>query len=311
MTPDQSALLRRTLTVQLSDDEHALFLRACERSRLDPFARQIYFLREHGKLTIQATIDGLRLSAERTGKYTGQLGPEWCGEDGVWLDIWTSDQPPTGARVGILRSDFPEPVWGKALYDEFVVLEHGEPTRFWDRMATNQLAKCAEALGFRKAFPHEFSGLYTPEEVAQAGEASIAVAASLNSSGSRDGGLSIVPAKTSGASGLPSDSSLGRNDTELGDGVRCNAVPQPLQPFFAAGLTDRRNLQAAYSFIQIEIEHALGPEGLPAFRRIYARHMGHGLFTSRKACEAANRACMLELWNAVERKAAALLRRNG
>jgi hypothetical protein len=86
LTQEQAALIRRTVTAHLSDDEHALFIEAAQRSGLDPFARHIYPLRKEGQFTIQCTIDGLRLSAERTGSYRGQLGPEWCGEDGVWRD---------------------------------------------------------------------------------------------------------------------------------------------------------------------------------------------------------------------------------
>jgi phage recombination protein Bet len=281
LSPEQAGLIRRTVTRNLSDDEHELFLEAAQRSGLDPFARHIYPLREGKRFTIQATIDGLRLSAERTGSYRGQLGPEWCGEDGVWKDIWTEQFPPTAARVGILRSDFAEPVWGKALYSEFV--QDGE---FWRGMPALMLSKCAEALGFRKAFPLQFSGLYTPEEMR-----TVANSATLQFPGNSNVPTSEGPIRAASTAINP----------DQGGGPP--TVPLPLQPFFEAGLSNRRNLQAAYRFLQGELEHALGEAGFPAFRRIYAQHLGHGLFSSKAKCEAANRACMIELYAAVGRVA--------
>ncbi len=159
-----------------TNDELAMFLQYCQRTGLDPFARQIYLSERRSKnqqtgqwdvkRVPETTIDGFRVIAERSRQYAGQLGPFWCGEDGQWVDVWVPQKPPVAAKVGILRHDFKEPLWAVALYDEYVQTKSdGHPNSMWAKMPANQLAKCAESLGHRKAFPRELSGLYTREEM--------------------------------------------------------------------------------------------------------------------------------------------------
>jgi phage recombination protein Bet len=168
-TAEQTALVKRTICKDATDDELQLFLGVCRKTGLDPFAKQIYAVKRKGKMAIQIGIDGFRLIAERSGEYDGQEGPWWCGDDGIWKDVWISDEFPTAAKVIVYRKGYSRPFTGIAHWKEYVQLDNdGNIVSMWVKMAANQLAKCAEALAQRKAFPQDLSGLYSPEEMAQA-----------------------------------------------------------------------------------------------------------------------------------------------
>lgn len=175
----QLAALKQMGLEKAGSGDLSVFLHVSQRTGLDPFGRQIYMIGRNAKennqwvtkYTIQTGIDGFRLIARRASDRLNETleyeDTQWCGADGVWTDVWTKATAPAAARVTVLRHGKRFP--GIALYREYLqTTRDGNPNSMWSKMPANQLAKCAEALALRKAFPQDLSGIYADEEMGQA-----------------------------------------------------------------------------------------------------------------------------------------------
>lgn len=170
-TQDKIQLIKATVAKDATDLELQFFVEQCKRTGLDPITRQIYFIKnpKDGKVQIQTSIDGFRLVAERSGHYEGQTQPQWCGTDGVWKDVWLAKTPPAACKVGVYKKGFREALTAVAIFDEYCQRKNdGSLSFMWQKMPGLMIAKVAESLALRKAFPNDLSGLYTQEEMGQA-----------------------------------------------------------------------------------------------------------------------------------------------
>ncbi len=151
----------------------AKFLHISEKTGLDPMARQIYCIGRFGsdglEWSVQTGIDGFRVIAERSKQYAGQDEPEWLTASGEWVPAFVKalhGEHPLAARVKVYRHDWDRPMVGIATWDEYAQTKrNGQLTAMWEQRGPGQLAKCAEALALRKAFPQDLSGLYTDDEM--------------------------------------------------------------------------------------------------------------------------------------------------
>jgi phage recombination protein Bet len=174
---EQIALIKSQIAPKATDDELKLFINQCKRTGLDPFARQIYCIhrKESGgkeKMSIQTSIDGFRLIAERTGQYGGQGEPRF---------EYDANGFPVKCTIAVYKfkgSTRYEAAIGVAYYSEYVQTKaeyqnnqptgRKIPTEMWGTKPHIMLGKVTEALALRKAFPQELSGLYTEDEMGQA-----------------------------------------------------------------------------------------------------------------------------------------------
>jgi phage recombination protein Bet len=183
-TPEQRAALEQIGVANASDADLAVFLHVSQRKGLDPFARQIHFIGRMEsqqdaegqwvkvrKWTIQTGIDGFRLIADRADRRDGTRRTYgdmlWYDKEGNPRPVWTAPYPPAAAVCVVIRDAQQYP--GVASYKEYVqTKKSGDPNAMWERMPSNQLMKCAEALALRRAYPEDLSGIYTDDEMGQA-----------------------------------------------------------------------------------------------------------------------------------------------
>lgn len=154
--------IRQNLCNGAPDAEAEAFIHICKRRGLAPEEKQIYLIPRKGGWTIQTSIDGYRLIAERSKLYAGSDEPIFVEAPDK---LNNGRRYPLKATVTVWKivSGVRCPFTASAVWDEYNAGQN-----LWLTLPHVMLAKCAEAQALRKAFPADLSGIYTVDEMAQA-----------------------------------------------------------------------------------------------------------------------------------------------
>jgi len=166
---EQVELIKRTVAKGASDDELKLFLHLAARYDLDPFTRQIWFIKYGDDAHIFTGRDGFLHIAHRSGAFNGMQ--THLREEPVPFEVkffnkrdkrWEALKKPSQfvAICTVFRKDMEKPfkceVWES---------EYSTGQGLWPTKRRVMIQKVAEATTLRRAF--DISGLYLPEEVSE------------------------------------------------------------------------------------------------------------------------------------------------
>jgi phage recombination protein Bet len=167
-SPEVLAVIKQTVAVGATDAELAMFVEHCRATGLNPFKREVWFVKQpgytrrdgqqvEGRVQIMTGIGGYLAVANAHPMY-----------DGMETVVERDDKGfPVRAIARVHRKDRKFPSEAEALWIEDsqpTESSGGKPT-IWGRMRSTMLLKVAKSRALREAFPQQLNGTYTAEEM--------------------------------------------------------------------------------------------------------------------------------------------------
>jgi len=148
----------------VTDPEIMMFMKLCQHQNLNPFLREVYLIK-YGtqKATMVTGIETFLKRASHNQKYRGHevtcegQVPNMTATCKVYVDGYTI---PISATV-----DYEEYVGQKDEYIDNRKTGNKIVNSMWQSKPRTMLKKVAEAQALRKAFPDDFAGMYSSEEI--------------------------------------------------------------------------------------------------------------------------------------------------
>lgn len=144
------AAIRETVAKNATDAEFALFIEWAKATGLNPFKREIWFIKDkENHVQLMTGINGFYAIANSYHEF-----------DGVDTECVEKDGELYKCIARVYRKDRGRPITAEAHWSEYKK-DYGK----WKTMPRLMLSKCAESLALRKSFPHVLNQIYTEEEI--------------------------------------------------------------------------------------------------------------------------------------------------
>lgn len=154
-------LIAATVGKKLNQEALLLLQHVSLSKGLDPLANEIYCIPKGDKPTIIVSINGmLKLCSSQLDG----VDSVWFDNEGQMVKVWLSNEPPAACQVSVFRKGCTRPFVASCRFSDYKA-----NTPLWTKMASRMIEKTTTAAALRLAFSDLLSGLYSQEEMDQAG----------------------------------------------------------------------------------------------------------------------------------------------
>lgn len=165
---------------QVTDQEVVMFMSLCKYQKLNPFLKEAYLIKfGNSPATIVTGKDVFTKRAKRNPNYAGkQAGIIVEKEDGTIEEregsMALEGEKIVGGWAKIYIKGYEKPEYASVSFDEYAGRKSdGTLNSQWKSKPATMIRKVAVVQALREAFPEDFGGLYSEEELSQAESVSI------------------------------------------------------------------------------------------------------------------------------------------
>lgn len=150
---ENKKLLLNTVAKGATETEFLMFLEFCKSTGLNPFKKEIWFVKTAQGVQMMTGINGFLTIANNHPQF-----------DGMEVSLDEQDGKLISATAKVFRKDRKYPSCATVYLNEYF-----KPSKYgngmWEKMPRVMLQKVAKSVALREAFPQELNGMYTQEEM--------------------------------------------------------------------------------------------------------------------------------------------------